>query len=159
MKLKKRLYRLKGLPIMVQLLVGLVLIVSFIIILILKIVGRLIFLICENLAAFNRSKITPLLNSFYEYLYNRACEAFDCGIEQQNEKLISEEQERDIPLFNRIGAFILKLVLLLFGRKREVTSTNKRRTFMNQQKRGQQNKGAASTYLARFQALFRVLEY
>jgi len=111
------------------------------------------------LVAFNSSKIKPLLNSFYEYLYSRACEAFDCGIEQQNENRNSEEQEIAIPLFNRIGVFFLKIVLLLFGRKKEVISRNKKSTFMNRKKSGQQNKEAASTYLARFQALFRVLEY
>ena len=159
MKLKKGLYRLKGLPILVQLLYGLLLVVLFIIRCILKIFFRLIFLICKNLVAFNSSKIKPLLNSFYEYLYSRACEAFDCGIEQQNENRNSEEQEIAIPLFNRIGVFFLKIVLLLFGRKKEVISRNKKSTFMNRKKSGQQNKEAASTYLARFQALFRVLEY
>lgn len=159
MKLKKGLYRLKVLPIMVQLLYGLLLVVRFIIRCILKLFFRLIFLICKNLVAFNRSKIKPLLNSFYEYLYSRACEAFDCGIEQQNENNNSEEQEIAIPLFNRIGAFFLKLVLLFFGRKKEVINRNKKSAFMNRKKRGQQNKGAASTYLARFQALFRVLGY
>ena len=159
MKLKKRLYRLRGLPIMVQLLCGLMLIFSFILRLILKLIFRFILLICENLDSFNRGKIKPLFNSFNDYLYNRACEAFDCGIEQQNDDIINEEQEIVVPLFNRIGAFILRLVLLIFGRKKEVKSTNKKRTFMNRKKRGQQNKGAASTYLARFQALFRVLEY
>ena len=159
MKLKKGLYRLKGLPIMVQLLYGLLLIVRFIVRCILKLFFKLSFLICKNLVAFNSNKIKPLLNSFYEYLYSRACEAFDCGIEQQNENRNSEEQEIAIPLFTRIGAFFLKLVLLFFGRKKEVVNRNKKSAFMNQKKRGQQNKGAASTYLARFQALFRVLGY
>ena len=159
MKLKKRLYRLRGLPIMVQLLCGLMLIFSFIIRLILKTVFRFIFLICKNLDSFNRGEIKPLFNSFNDYLYNRACEAFDCGIDQQNDNIISEEQEIVVPLFNRIGTFILSLVLLIFGRIEEVTNAKKKRTFMKQKKRSQQNKGAASTYLARFQALFRVLEY
>jgi len=144
---------------MVQLLYGLLLVVLFIIRCVLNLFFRLIFLICKNLVAFNSSKIKPLLNSFYEYLYSRACEAFDCGIEQQNENRNSEEQEIAIPLFNRIGVFFLKIVLLLFGRKKEVISRNKKSTFMNRKKSGQQNKEAASTYLARFQALFRVLEY
>jgi hypothetical protein len=142
-----------------QILYGLMVIFSFILRFILKIIFRYIFLICENLDSFNRGKIRPLFNSFNVYLYNRACEAFDCGIEQQNDNMISEEQEIVVPLFSRIGAFILRLVLLIFERKKEVKSTNKKRTFMNRKKRGQQNKGAASTYLARFQALFRVLEY
>ncbi len=144
---------------MVQLLYGLLLIVRFIVSYILKLFFRLIFLICKNLVAFNTNKIKPLLNSFYEYLYSRACEAFDCGIEQQNENRNSEEQEIAIPLFNRIGAFFLKLVLLFFRRKKEVINRNKKSVFKNRKKRGQQNKGAASTYLARFQALFRVLGY
>ncbi|MDC0338849.1 hypothetical protein OAN33_04870 [Flavobacteriales bacterium] len=144
---------------MVQLLYGLLLIVRFIVSYILKLFFRLIFLICKNLVAFNTNKIKPLLNSFYEYLYSRACEAFDCGIEQQNENRNSEEQEIAIPLFNRIGAFFLKLVLLFFRRKKEVINRNKKSVFKNRKKRGQQNKGAASTYLALFQALFRVLGY
>ena len=144
---------------MVQLLYGLLLVVLFIIRCILKLFFRLIFLICKNLNAFNRSKIKPLLNSFYEYLYSRACEAFDCGIEQQNENRNSEEQEIVIPLFNRVGEFILKLVLLFFGRKKEVINRNKKSMFMNRKKLGQQKKGVISVYLARFQALFRVLEY
>ena len=150
---------MKGLPIMAQLLYGLLLVVLFIIRCILKLFFRFIFLICKNLVVFNSLKIKPLLNSFYEYLYSRACEAFDCGIEQQNENRNSEEQEIVIPLFNRIGAFFLKLVLLFFGRKKEVINRNKKSVFTNRKKRGQQNKGATSTYLARFQALFRVLEY
>ena len=60
------------------------------------------------MVAFNSSKIKPLLNSFYEYLYSRACEAFDCGIEQQNENRNSEEQEIVIPLFNSVGSIYLK---------------------------------------------------
>ena len=159
MKLKIGIYRLKGLPIMMQLLSGLLLVVRFIIRCICKSFFRLIFFICRNLVAFNRSKIKPLLNSFYEYLYSRACETFDCGIEEQNENCNSERQEIAFPLFNRIGEFLLKLVLLLFGRKKEVINRNKKSAFMNRKKRSQQNKGAASTYLARFQALFRVLEY
>ena len=156
MKLKKELYRLKVLPIMVQLLYGLLLIVRFITRCILKLFFRLIFLICKNLVAFNRNKIKPLLNSFYEYLFSTACEAFDCGIEQKNENRNSEEREIAIPLFNIIGEFLLKLVLLFFGRKKEVIKKNKKSAFMNRKKHGQQNKGAASKYLARFQALFRV---
>ena len=144
---------------MVQLLYGLLLIVRFIVSYILKLFFRLIFLICKNLVAFNTNKIKPLLNSFYEYLYSRACEAFDCGIEQQNENRNSEEQEIVIPLFNRVGEFILKLVLLFFGRKKEVINRNKKSMFMNRKKLGQQKKGVISVYLARFQALFRVLEY
>ena len=159
MKLKKELYRLKGLPIMVQLVYGLLLIIRFIISYLLKLFFRLIFLICKNLVAFNSNKIKPLLNSFYEYLYGRACETFDCGIEQQNINRNSEEQEITIPLFTRIGTFFLKLVLLFFRRKKKVINRKKKTAFKNRKKMGQQNKGTVSTYLARFQALFRVLGY
>ena len=159
MKLKKGLYRLKGLPRMVQLLYGLLLVVLFIIRCILKLFFRLIFLICKNLVAFNSSKIKPLLNSFYEYLYSRACEAFDCGIEQQNENRNSEEQEIVIPLFNRVGEFILKIVWLILGIKKVVINRKKKNNLIDRKKYGQQKKGVISVYLARFQALFRVLEY
>tara|TARA_B110000285_G_scaffold167494_1_gene187219 strand:+ start:82 stop:492 length:411 start_codon:yes stop_codon:yes gene_type:complete len=135
------------------------LIFSFIIRLILKIIFRFIFLICENLDSFNRGKIKPLFNSFNDYLYNRACEAFDCGIEQKNENIIREEQEIVVPLFNRIGEFILSLVRLIFGRKKEFKNRNRKSAFMNRTKLGQHNKGVVSIYLARFQDLFRVLEY
>ena len=144
---------------MVQLLYGLLLVVLFIIRCILKLFFRLIFLICKNLVAFNRSKIKPLLNSFYEYLYSRACEAFDCGIEQQNENRNSEEQEIVIPLFNRVGEFILKIVWLILGIKKVVINRKKKNNLIDRKKYGQQKKGVISVYLARFQALFRVLEY
>ena len=158
-KLKKGLYRLKGLPRMVQLLYGLLLVVLFIIRCILKLFFGLIVLICKNLVAFNSSKIKPLLNSFYEYLYSRACEAFDCGIEQQNENRNSEEQEIVIPLFNRVGEFILKIVWLILGIKKVVINRKKKNNLIDRKKYGQQKKGVISVYLARFQALFRVLEY
>ena len=109
--------------------------------------------------AFNSSKIKPLLNSFYEYLYSRACEAFDCGIEQQNENRNSEEQEIVIPLFNRVGEFILKIVWLILGIKKVVINRKKKNNLIDRKKYGQQKKGVISVYLARFQALFRVLEY
>ena len=107
-----------------------------------------------------------MISSLHEYLYHRACDAFDCGTEQQYEKYINEEKEIIIPLINRVREFILNAVRLIIGikkvvkrRKKEVINRNKKSAFMNRKKRGQQNKGAASTYLARFQALFRVLGY
>ena len=42
---------------------------------------------------FNQRKIKPVISSLHEYLYHRACDAFDCGTEQQYEKYINEEKE------------------------------------------------------------------
>ena len=159
MKLKKRIFRLKGLPIIVQLLFGLLLLVAFIFRCILKLFSRLIFLIYANLLVFNRCKIKPLMDMFYEYLYHRACDAFDCGIEQQNEQHISEEKEIVIPLINRMGKFILQVVRLIMGIKKVVKRRKKKKILMSRKQHDQKKKGIISAYLSRFQALFRVLEY
>lgn len=97
------------------------------------------------------------MDSFYEYLYHRACDAFD--VEEKYEKHISEEKEIVIPLINRIGKFILQVVRLIIGIKKVVKRRKNKKVFIGRKQYDQQKKGIISSYLARFQALFRVLEY
>ena len=99
------------------------------------------------------------MDLFYEYLYHRACDAFDCGIEQQNEQHISEEREIVIPIINRIGKFILQVVRLIMGIKKVMKRRKKKKILMSRKQHDQKKNGIISAYLARFQALFRVLEY
>ena len=124
MKLKKGIYRLKGYPIIVQILYGLLLVAVIITGCVFKLFVRLIFLLCANLSVFNESKIKPLISSLYEYIYHRACDAFDCRIEQEYEKYISEE-------FNQINRYIhikinrmllnySKTVLVFYDRKDDI---------------------------------------
>ena len=159
MKLREDIYRMKVIHVMIQILHVLIRLVLFIIRCILKLFSRLIFLIYTNLLTFNKSKIKPLIGSLHEYLYHRACDAFDCGIGQQHEKHISEDQEIVIPLINIIGKFILQVVRLIMGIKKVVKRRKKKKIYRNRKQYDQQKKGIISAYLARFQALFRVLEY
>ena len=99
------------------------------------------------------------MDSFYEHLYHLACDAFDCGVEQQNEQHISEEKEIVIPLINRIGKFILQVVRLIMGIKMVVKRKKQKKILVNRKQHDQKKKVIISAYLARFQALFRVLEY
>jgi len=158
-KLSKDIYRLKYLPVMIQILYGSIRLALFMFRCILKLFSRLIFLIYANLSVFNQRKIKPLMDLFYEYLYHRACDAFDCGIEQQNEQHISEEREIVIPIINRIGKFILQVVRLIMGIKKVMKRRKKKKILMSRKQHDQKKNGIISAYLARFQALFRVLEY
>ena len=74
-------------------------------------------------------------------------------------KHISEEKEIVIPLINRMGKFILQVVRLIMGIKKVVKRRKKKKILMNRKQHDQKKKGIISAYLARFQALFRVLEY
>ena len=159
MKLKKGIYRLKGYPIIVQILYGLLLVAVIITGCVFKLFVRLIFLLCANLSVFNESKIKPLISSLYEYIYHRACDAFDCRIEQEYEKYISEEKEIVIPLINRVREFILQVLRLILGIKKLVKRRKKKKILLGRKQYDQHKKGIISLYLARFQALFRVLEY
>ena len=159
MKLKKRIFRSKGLPIIVQLLFGLLLLVAFIFRCILQLFFRLIFSILSHLSVFNQRKIKPLISSLHEYLYHRACDAFDCGTEQQYEKYINEEKEIIFPLINRFREFILNVVRLIIGIQKVEKRRKKKKVLMGRKQYDQHKKWLISLYLARFQALFRVLDY
>ena len=159
MKLKKGIFKLKGLPIIVQLLYRLLLLVAFIFRCFRQLFFKLIFLLLTNLSVFNQRKIKPLISSLHDYLYHRACDAFDCGTEQQYEKYINEEKEIIIPLINRVREFILNAVRLIIGIKKAVKRRKKKKVTIGRNQYDQHKKGVISIYLARFQTLFRVLDY
>ena len=77
MKLKKRLYGLKELPVLVQIPYGVILILGLLIKLVLKVAFRMFYAALKIFMVFYEKKISPLLSSINDFLYHRACAVFD----------------------------------------------------------------------------------